>query len=90
MISERAAIFRELSGAGDAVRRPQSARRQLMVCLRGIVEVTAADGQKRRITPGQFVLLEDLTGKGHITHSAGAEDHVAFAVPLADSILARK
>ena len=40
-------------------------RRQFMVCVRGIVEITASDGQKERMIPGQFMLLEDTTGKGH-------------------------
>jgi quercetin dioxygenase-like cupin family protein len=61
-------------------------RRQFMICLRGIVEVTAGDGEKRRILPGQFVLLEDTSGKGHITHSAGTEDHVALAFPIPDNV----
>jgi hypothetical protein len=61
-------------------------RRQFMVCVRGIVEITAGDGQKRRLTPGQFMLLEDTTGKGHITHAAGTEDHVALAVPVTGPI----
>jgi quercetin dioxygenase-like cupin family protein len=65
-------------------------RRQFMFCLRGIVEVTAGDGQKKRVLPGQFVLLEDLTGKGHITHSAGTEDHVALAIPVPDGVPAKK
>jgi hypothetical protein len=65
-------------------------RRQLMVCVRGIVEITASDGQKERMTPGQFMLLEDTTGKGHITHAAGTEDHVALAVPVPDGVLTRK
>jgi len=65
-------------------------RRQLMVCLRGVVEITAGDGQKRSLAPGQFMLLEDTTGKGHVTHAAGAEDHVALAVPLPDGVLMRK
>ena len=65
-------------------------RRQFMFCLRGIVEVTTGDGQKRRIVPGEFLLLEDLTGKGHITHSAGTEDHVALAIPVPDGVPAKK
>jgi hypothetical protein len=65
-------------------------RRQFMFCLRGIVEVTAGDGSKRRVLPGQFVLLEDLTGKGHITHSAGTEDHVALAIPVPEGVPAKK
>ena len=65
-------------------------RRQFMVCVGGIVEVTASDGEKRRIMPGQFLLLEDTTGKGHITHAAGTDDHVALAVPLPDGVLVKK
>jgi hypothetical protein len=65
-------------------------RRQFMICLRGIVEVTAGDGEKRRALPGQFILLEDTSGKGHITHSVGPEDHVALAFPLPDDVLTKK
>jgi len=65
-------------------------RRQFMVCVQGVVEITASDGQKQRLTPGQFMLLEDTTGKGHITHAAGSEDHVALAVPVPDGVLTRK
>ena len=65
-------------------------RRQFMLCVRGIVEVIAGDGEKRRVMPGQFVLLEDTRGKGHITHSVGPEDHVALAFPLADDVLVKK
>jgi quercetin dioxygenase-like cupin family protein len=57
-------------------------RRQFMFCLRGTVEVTAGDGEKRRLRPGEFLLLEDVTGKGHRTHAAGPDDHVALAIPL--------
>jgi quercetin dioxygenase-like cupin family protein len=64
-------------------------RRQFMICLRGIVEVTAGDGQKRTMKPGEFMLLEDTSGKGHITHITGTEDHVALAVPVADGAFTR-
>jgi quercetin dioxygenase-like cupin family protein len=57
-------------------------RRQFMFCLRGIVEVTAGDGETRRLRPGEFLLLEDVTGKGHRTHAAGPDDHVALAIPV--------
>jgi hypothetical protein len=65
-------------------------RRQFMVCVHGLVEITAADGQKRRLTPGQLMLLEDTSGKGHMTHAAGTEDHVALAVPVPDGVLTRQ
>jgi hypothetical protein len=65
-------------------------RRQFMFCLRGLVEVTAGDGQVRRLKPGEFALLEDLSGKGHITHSAGKDDHVALALPVPDGAFVKK
>lgn len=61
-------------------------RRQFMLCVRGIVEITAADGEKRRMKPGQFMLLEDLSGRGHRTHALGNEDHVALALPVPEGI----
>jgi hypothetical protein len=61
-------------------------RRQFMLCVRGIVEITAADGEKRRMTPGQFMLLEDLSGRGHRTLAVGVEDHVALALPVPEGI----
>jgi hypothetical protein len=64
-------------------------QRILMVCVRGIAEITAGDGQKRRLTPGEFMLLEDTTGKGHITHALGTEDHVALAIPVEEGVPAR-
>ncbi|MCC7462410.1 MAG: hypothetical protein IT480_08105 [Gammaproteobacteria bacterium] len=57
-------------------------RRQFMVCVQGVVEVTAGDGEQRRIAPGGFLLLEDTTGQGHRTHAPGPEDHIALAIPV--------
>ena len=85
----KGALFLALK-AGQTEEYHVAPRRQFMICLRGIVEVTAGDGEKRRILPGQFVLLEDTKGKGHITHSAGTEDHVALAFPLPDGVLTKK
>jgi hypothetical protein len=57
-------------------------QRLFMLCLEGVVEITAGDGEKRRLQPGQLMLLEDTTGKGHITRSVGKQDHVALAIPV--------
>jgi quercetin dioxygenase-like cupin family protein len=64
-----------------------TSRRQLLICLRGPVELTASDGEKRLISPGQMLLVEDLIGKGHITRVLGTEDHVALAVQVPDGVL---
>lgn len=60
------------------------AYRQYVVTLSGRAEVEIAGGQKILLGPGQVVLLENVTGKGHITRSIGSEDLTLFIVPLAD------
>ena len=57
--------------------------RQYVVTLSGRGEVEIAGGQKIPLSPGRIVLLENVTGKGHITRSTGSEDLVFFVVPLA-------
>lgn len=44
-------------------------RRQYWVGTVGRLDVTVTDGETRRIGPGDVVLLEDLTGKGHVTRA---------------------
>ena len=58
------------------------AHRQYVVTLSGRGEVEIAGGQKILLSPGRIVLLENVTGKGHITRSTGSEDLTFFAVPL--------
>jgi quercetin dioxygenase-like cupin family protein len=58
------------------------ARRQYVVTLSGRGEVEIAEGQRIPLNPGRVVLLENVTGKGHITRSFGSEDLTFFIVPL--------
>ena len=50
---------------------------QFALSITGTLEVTASDGEMRRIGPGQLLLLEDTTGAGHSTRALG---DVAFLV----------
>jgi quercetin dioxygenase-like cupin family protein len=59
-------------------------RRQYVVNLSGLAEFETADGSKRRLSPGDVLVAEDLTGHGHIARSIGAEFRVSLAIPLAD------
>jgi uncharacterized cupin superfamily protein len=52
--------------------------------LRGEVEVTASDGETRRLSPGGLLLLEDTTGKGHATRVVGGEGFLLVGIALAD------
>jgi hypothetical protein len=56
-------------------------RRMYLIALKGMSEVTAGDGSVRRFGPGSLLLMDDTTGKGHITRAVGSEDHVALTVP---------
>jgi hypothetical protein len=56
-------------------------RRMYLVALKGMSEVTVGDGEVRRFAPGTLLLMDDTTGKGHITRAVGPEDHVALTVP---------
>ncbi len=46
-------------------------RRQFWMQLAGEVEVKAGDGERRRFGPGSVVLLEDVSGRGHVTRIVG-------------------
>jgi len=56
-------------------------RRQFIICLTGEAEVTAGSGEVRHLKPGGVLLVEDTSGKGHITRSVGSVDHIAIVVP---------
>lgn len=42
-------------------------RRQIMTLISGSLESRASDGEVRRFTPGNTMLVEDTSGKGHYT-----------------------
>lgn len=56
-------------------------RRQWFIILAGRWEVTVSDGEVRRFGPGTVLLVEDTTGKGHITQITG-EEALAAVVQL--------
>jgi hypothetical protein len=62
-------VFRTvLSEASDT--SPHNAPgRLLIVQLDGTVEVEVSDGETRRFGPGSALLVEDTTGKGHVTRN---------------------
>ena len=59
-------------------------RRQYVITLSGHGEVEVAGGKKISMGPGHIDLVEDTTGKGHITRVLGTEDRVTLQLPLAD------
>ncbi|MFC1977450.1 cupin domain-containing protein [Chloroflexota bacterium] len=72
------AFFREAKGDdnGDWHTAP---RKQLIIVLKGKLEIEVADGSKRRFVPGDVLLAEDTTGHGHLSRSF---NRTAFYVPI--------
>ncbi len=62
-------------------------RRQFVITLSGRGEIEVAGGQKVPLGPGHINLIEDTTGKGHITRNLGTEDRIAITIPLADETI---
>lgn len=57
-------------------------RRQYVITLSGQGEIETGDGTKRRFGPGDIILADDTTGRGHITRVVGNEPRVYIAIPL--------
>lgn len=58
-----------------------------MITLRGRGELEVANGQKVPVGPGHINLIEDTTGKGHITRNFGPDDRVVLTIPLEDQTI---
>ena len=59
-------------------------RRQFVITLSGRAELEVAGGKKVPVGPGHITLIEDTTGKGHITQNLGPDDRIVVTIPLAD------
>ena len=70
-------IFRETVAEYDLDWHP-APRRQYIVNLDAGVQITASDGEARIIGPGEIILVEDTTGKGHLSKGLGQMRHSLF------------
>jgi quercetin dioxygenase-like cupin family protein len=71
--------------APDTDALPHNApRRQFIVHLEGVVEVEASDGERRRFEPGDVVLVEDVSGRGHVTRWVSEGERRTLFLPLPD------
>lgn len=48
----------------------------------GGVEIEVGDGTKRRFGPGDILLAEDTTGRGHISRAVGPEPRFSIFITL--------
>ena len=59
-------------------------RRQYSISLSGMAEIEVGDGTVARLGPGDVVLAEDLTGRGHVTRVVGDQPRFYAIVPLTE------
>ncbi len=74
-------IFRETTGEYD-LDFHNAPRRQYVVTLKGQVDITASDGTTRRFGPGDIMLAEDVTGKGHISRAVNNQPRTCIFIVL--------
>ncbi len=65
-------IFRQVPPDYDLDWHP-APRRQYIINLDAGVQITASDGDSRRIGAGEVLLVEDTYGKGHLSKAAGGK-----------------
>ena len=58
-------------------------RRQYIINLEGSVEITTSDGDSRIIGPGEIILAEDTTGKGHVSKAVAGGARRSLVIPVA-------
>jgi hypothetical protein len=74
-------IFRKVSPDYDLDWHP-APRRQYIVNLDAGVQITASDGEARIIGPGEIVLVEDVSGKGHLSKAVGGKIRHCLFIPV--------
>ena len=81
LVPAKGVIFREVGG-DYALDFHNAPRRQYVVNLTGSVELEVGDGTKRVLGPGDVLLAEDTTGRGHISRAVRGEPRTCLFIPL--------
>ena len=74
-------IFRQVPPTYDLDWHP-APRRQYIINLDAGVQITASDGESRVIGAGEVVLVEDTTGKGHLSKAVDGKLRHCIFVPV--------
>jgi hypothetical protein len=74
-------IFREVPPTYDLDWHP-APRRQYIINLDAGVEITASDGEARKLGAGEVILVEDTTGKGHLSKALDGKIRHCIFVPV--------
>ena len=74
-------IFRETGGDYD-LDWHAAPRRQYIVNLDAGVLITASDGESREIGAGEVLLVEDISGKGHLSQAVSGKIRHSIFIPI--------
>ena len=74
-------IFRETASEYNLDWHP-APRRQYIINLDAGAKLTASDGESRVIGAGEVILVEDVTGKGHLSQAVGGKMRHSIFVPI--------
>src|ERR671924_548419 len=74
-------IFREVMPDYDLDWHP-APRRQYIVNLDAGVQITASDGESRKIGAGEILLVEDTWGKGHLSKAIDGKMRHCLFIPI--------
>jgi quercetin dioxygenase-like cupin family protein len=77
-----AGVYFRIGAAGQVQDWHPAPRRQYVITLSGEAEIEISDGSKRRFGPGDAVLAEDTTGRGHITRVVGDRPRFYVSIPV--------
>jgi uncharacterized cupin superfamily protein len=81
LVKATGVIFRETAADFD-LNWHNAPRRQFVVRLEGRSEIVASDGTTRRFGPGDVLLAEDVSGKGHISRALNKKPGKSLFIPL--------
>ena len=74
-------IFRETEAEYSLDWHP-APRRQYSINLDAAAKLTASDGESRIIGAGEVILVEDTSGKGHLSQSVNNQMRHSIFVPI--------
>jgi hypothetical protein len=74
-------IFRETPASYDLDWHP-APRRQYIVNLDAAVQITASDGERRIIGAGEVLLVEDVSGRGHLSKAVEGKLRHSIFIPI--------